>query len=127
MNKEKILIIDDNSMIRNLFVMDFEDDFYVDVASCGTDGLETAATTCPDIILLDVNMPDMSGIEVIRQLELCSETKEIPVIVITASEYNEITRKQLRSCRNFKGFLDKFTPSDEIIETIKSVLKNSRP
>lgn len=125
MSKKRILIIDDNSMIRDLFVMDFEDDFDVVVANNGADGLETAVKTRPDIILLDVNMPDMSGIEVTRQLELRGETKNIPVIIITASEYNKNTEKQLQPYRNFKGFLSKLTSSDEIKSIIEGAIKNS--
>lgn len=121
-DRKKMLIIDDNSMIRTLLKADFEDEFAVEVAINGTEGLATAMRWLPEVILLDINMPDMSGIDVVRRLELGSETKHIPVIVVTASEHNYTTQRQLQPYGNFKGFLSKMTPSEEIRKTVWQVL-----
>lgn len=122
-DRKKMLIIDDNSMVRALLTADFEDDFTVKVAENGTDGLAAARRWLPEVILLDINMPDMSGVEVVRLLESQCETKHIPVIVVTASEHNDITKQQLRPYGNFKGFLSKLIPSEEIRKTVWGVLR----
>lgn len=126
MGKKKILIVDDNSMIRALFAADFEDDFDIEVASCGIEGIEAAVRARPDLILLDINMPDLSGMEVTRQLADRAETKQIPIVVITASEHNSATEKRLQPFSNFKGFLSKLTPTDKIREVINKVLSSRR-
>ncbi|MDO8803644.1 MAG: response regulator [Elusimicrobiota bacterium] len=123
--KKSILVIDDNRMIRELLVSDLEEDYKVLVAAGGAEGLETAAKSHPDIILLDVNMPDMTGIEVIRQLYRQSETKDIPVVIITASEFNDATKAQLQPCGNFKGFLSKLTAAETIKELLQKVLNDN--
>jgi len=120
---KKMLIIDDNSMITTLLTADFEDEFKVATAMSGTEGLILAMGWRPEVILLDINMPDMSGVDVVRRLESQRETKNIPVIVITASEYNDTTQRQLQPYGNFKGFFSKMTPTEEIRKTVWQVLR----
>jgi CheY-like chemotaxis protein len=62
----------------------------------GRDGLETALAERPDIIVLDLMMPDMSGFEVLRELKQDSRTRAIPVIVLTAKILTEDERTQLK-------------------------------
>ncbi|HAT71627.1 MAG TPA: two-component system response regulator [Elusimicrobia bacterium] len=121
MGKKKILIIDDNSMIRALFADVFEDEFNVEMAVDGTQGIMAASATRPDVILLDVDMPDMSGVEVARQLSQLPETSAIPVIVVTATEYTDEIKRQFMPYGNFKGFLSKITSSADIRTVIKRV------
>lgn len=120
---KKMLIIDDNRMITTLLTADFEDDFKVEVAKDGPEGLVLARCWLPEIILLDINMPGMSGVDVVRRLEYQCETKNIPVIVITASEFNDASRQQLQPYGNFKGFLSKMTPTEEIRKTVRQILR----
>ena len=122
MGKKKILIIDDNSMIRALLVDVFEDEFDVETAVDGTQGIIAASAARPDVILLDVNIPDMSGIEVARQLAQLPETSSIPVVVVTATEYTDDVERQFMPYGNFKGFLSKIASSDDIRTVIKRVL-----
>ena len=121
--KKKMLIIDDNTMIRDLFSSDFSEDFEVEAAVDGTQGLKAAVEGRPDVILLDVNMPDISGIEVTRRLSKRPETAAIPVVIITASEYNEDTARELRPYGNFKGFLSKISSSEDIRAVIDRVVR----
>lgn len=69
MNKPEILIIDDEPQIRKLLQIALEsNDMRVRQASTGTEGLHIAAAHTPDLILLDIGLPDRSGQEVLRQL-----------------------------------------------------------
>ncbi|MCM2268191.1 MAG: response regulator [Elusimicrobiales bacterium] len=120
--QKRMLIIDDNSMIQSLFRADFEDEYEVRTAENGANGLLAASDFQPDVILLDINLPDISGVDVARRLFLDPATRAIPVLVITASEYNAETQGKLRPYGNFKGFLSKVTPSETIRETIKGIL-----
>ncbi len=122
MSRKKMLIIDDNSMIRDLFAADFEDDFAVETAINGRDGILIALRSLPNIILLDINMPDISGVEVVSELASMHETENIPVVVITASEHNIATERQLQPYKNVKGFLSKMTPTEKIKDTVRHAL-----
>ena len=80
----KILIVDDERFYLNVMVDLLSDDYKTVVAKSGEKALEIAASDAPpDIILLDVIMPDMDGYEVCRQLKANDETRHIPVIFLT--------------------------------------------
>lgn len=88
--KQKILIIDDN--IENIKVAaNFikNDEVIIWTAINGKTGLELAKEKIPDLILLDINMPEMDGFEVCRELKKEENTKEIPVIFMTAKNDDE--------------------------------------
>ncbi|MDJ1183589.1 two-component system response regulator [Roseofilum casamattae] len=85
-----ILIVDDNTNnLRVLFNFLRSSGFKVLVATDGRNALEKIAQTTPDLVLLDVMMPDMSGFEVCRVLQSHSETQDIPIIFMTALSDNE--------------------------------------
>lgn len=118
----KLLVIDDIKMNTDLFAAEFEDEFDVSIARNGTEGLSVASAVRPDVILLDINMPDMSGVEVMRRLYAMPETLNIPVVVVTASQYNTAIEQKLQSYGNFKGFLSKMDSSETIRKAIHRAL-----
>ncbi len=80
-----ILVVDDDPVIQKLLSVNFEMEGYrVVCASDGLEGLHRAATEHPDLVLLDVMMPRMDGIAVVRQLKGEPATAGIPVILLSA-------------------------------------------
>lgn len=81
--KSSILIVDDDK--NNLFVLNsiLEKNYTIFTAKSGQNGLKIAASLKPDLILLDIIMPDMSGFDVLRRLKEMDELMDIPVIFIT--------------------------------------------
>lgn len=81
--KEKVLIVDDEKLIRWYLKENLEKAGYeVTQAEKGTEAMKIFSETLPDIALLDVNLPDMSGIDVLRSIKVID--KDVPVIIITA-------------------------------------------
>ena len=82
----KILIIDDEDDIRELLQMSIEmsSGWTVLTAASGKEGIEIATQAQPDVIILDVMMPDMDGPTTFEQLQQNSATQEIPVVLLTA-------------------------------------------
>jgi len=81
----RILVVDDEPSILRLVTATLEaKDYEVITASNGTDGLVFARTKHPDLILLDIMMPQMDGTEVRRRLAADPKTKDIPVIHLSA-------------------------------------------
>ncbi|HAT72789.1 MAG TPA: hypothetical protein DCS63_08235 [Elusimicrobia bacterium] len=101
----QMLIVDDNVEFRTMVCDYFTDlGFTVQIAENGREGLVKAKQIKPDIILLDVMMPEVGGIEVIRQLQAEEETREIPVLIITGSFFDKNMSdlfKQEPNCREF--------------------------
>lgn len=82
----RVLIIDDEAAIREIVAVVLETFAGWSVEGCasGKEGLEAVKANAPDAILLDVTMPDMDGIAVLRQLQRDVATTSIPVIFLTA-------------------------------------------
>ncbi len=83
--KPKILVVDDEPDLRSTveYRLKFSDCDVVS-ASNGQEGLAQAVAEMPDLILLDTNMPEMSGLEMLKQLRSTAAIKHIPVIMVTA-------------------------------------------
>ena len=82
----RILVVDDDLMLLRLFTMVLDREGYqVYTSETGTNGLQLALTGPFDVVLLDINLPDMSGIEVMRQIITATAS---PVILITGDETN---------------------------------------
>ncbi|MHB0869923.1 MAG: response regulator transcription factor [Chloroflexota bacterium] len=85
MQAKKLLLIDDEPAIQTLVRLVMEGDgWQVLVAGEGAPGLALAREQNPDVILLDVALPDLSGLEVCRQLKSDPDTASIPVAMLTA-------------------------------------------
>ncbi|MGE5061005.1 MAG: response regulator [Betaproteobacteria bacterium] len=83
--KKKILVVDDNSEIRKLLMLRLEElDYDIVEAATGQEGLEQARATTPNLIIMDLAMPDYTGDEAIVSLKADPLTRHIPVIVLTA-------------------------------------------
>lgn len=80
----KVLIVEDDQLIQRMYEKIFTfQKFDVVLASDGEEGLDKARTEKPTIILLDVMMPKMNGMEVLEKLKLDPELKTIPVIMLS--------------------------------------------
>ncbi len=88
----KALLIEDDPMMVNLYQKAFAaEGIEVDIARDGEEGLNRIRDTSPDIILLDIMMPKMNGMEVLEKVKSNQVKKAIPIIILTnlASEKNE--------------------------------------
>ncbi len=102
----RILVVDDNMANRELLAQDLDDEgFEVELAESGRECLRKTSEFKPDVILLDINMPGMSGIETCRELRKMDSGKLVPVVFITASTGDEIAVEALEAGGN--DFLNK--------------------
>jgi len=84
----KILVVDDDLHIQRLYKEEFEDEGYeVVVASNGQEALELFDKEAPDIVTLDILLPDIDGIRVLRQMK--EKNPKIPIIMSTAYDYRD--------------------------------------
>lgn len=124
--KKKLLVIDDAEIVRLLFYAEFEYLMDIITASDGESAISRAHTEKPDAIILDVNLPDTSGINVLRRLRASPETRSIPVVIITGADFNPATERAARAQANCRGFLSKLASGDEIRDTIREAMRSSR-
>lgn len=120
MNKIKVLIADDHSMVREGLkqLIELEDDIEV-IAQAG-DGKETIKKIFeyePDIVLLDINMPIMNGLEVLEELKKMK--KEVDVLLLTI--HNEVEYLYRAVEIGVEGYVLKDSESDVLIKAIRSI------
>ena len=82
---KKILIVEDVEMNRDLLYQLLEEDYELTSAEDGRQGLAAAAREKPDLILLDMSLPEIDGLEVARRIRADDELKDIPIIAVTAN------------------------------------------
>jgi len=98
---KKVLIVDDDDDVREAtqICLEVTGDWQILTASSGKEGLITAIAQQPDLILLDVMMPGMDGLETFTELQANSITRSIPVILLTAkaqpAELRQFTQLQV--------------------------------
>jgi CheY-like chemotaxis protein len=87
--KKRILIVDDTETVLMFEKMMLAGEYDVRVAKTGKEALRSVAESRPDIVLLDIVMPEMDGITTCRQLKSDPATREIPVIIVTTKGETE--------------------------------------
>jgi CheY-like chemotaxis protein len=95
--RARLLLIDDDALVHEMLETELQGEGYdLDKAFSGQEGLDRAQTTRPDVIILDLNMPGMSGFEVAEMLKRGEETARIPIVVFTGRDLSASERDRLR-------------------------------
>ncbi len=118
--KIKVLLIEDEPEVLELYRLKLSlDDYNVITAKNGKEGLKKALTDSPELIFLDIKMPEIDGFEVLKRLRESSKTKNIPVVILSNFDEQEMIEKGLSLGANEYIIKSQFTP-----EEISSKVKN---
>ena len=118
----KILATDDNIAFNYAICRTLEQNGYACVkANTGAEALRLAAEERPDLILLDVNLPDINGFEVCHRLTSDARTKGIPVIFLSAAQNSSHAREMGRSV-GADGFLFAPVETSQLLTVIQGAL-----
>jgi two-component system phosphate regulon response regulator PhoB len=121
-----ILVIDDEPDIRELVRFGLsQEGFSVETAGTASEGLECVASRVPDLVVLDLMLPDMSGTEICRTLRSQSETAELPVVMLTArgEEVDRVVGFELGA----DDYVTKPFSTRELALRVKAVLRRRAP
>ncbi len=121
MNKPKILVVDDEPLNIELIEGVLSNDYEVIKASSGIDALIKMEETMPDLIILDIMMPNMNGYAFCRHIKSRNKTKTIPVLMITALKEEEDKMKAIEAGAD--DFLSKPVDINKLNLRVKSLLK----
>lgn len=119
---KKILVIDDEpELVKAVEVRLRTSGYEVEVAYDGPSGIDKAKQTKPDLILLDIIMPKMDGYQVAKKLMVDPETKDIHIIIFSASQERDLEKK----CRELgvTNFITKPFETSELLGLVNKFLQ----
>ncbi len=123
--RKTICIIDDDPDILTMYRLRFEQDGYlVSVAVNGEAGLTLVRSTHPDVIILDIHMPQMDGISVLIELNRDPELAQIPVIILSNNNSDQMFQKisDLGTARYY--IVKTLTTPQKVVDIVTEVLAN---
>jgi len=124
MANELILIVEDNpknlKLVRDVLQVR---GYRTIEAGTGEEGIQMAREQQPALVLMDIQLPGMSGVEAFRELRADPTTRAIPVIAVTASVMAQERQKVMAA--GFDGFQGKPISVRELLETVRSILDKS--
>jgi two-component system alkaline phosphatase synthesis response regulator PhoP/two-component system response regulator VicR len=116
---KKILVIDDEPSMRDLLELVLKrENYLVRTVANGTNGLSEVAAFCPDLVILDLMLPDYSGYDLCRRI---AEKAKVPIIMVSAK--NEIIDKVLGLELGAEDYLTKPFDNRELIARVKVILR----
>jgi two-component system KDP operon response regulator KdpE len=119
-----VLLVEDDAWIR-CFIRDVLSDEGYDVveAADGRTGLRLATERCPDLVLLDLAMPDVTGMDVLHNLKRAQATQGVPVLVLSA--FTRVLPE--RDAASVAGVLAKPVDVSKLLEAIEDALSSEGP
>ena len=119
----RVLIVDDSpTEMHILSTMMEKMGHTVITANNGEEGVSTAVSEQPDLVLMDVVMPGINGFQATRQLHKDASTKNIPVIIVSTKD--QATDKMWGQRQGAKGYVTKPVEEQELIDTINDIFRD---
>ena len=122
----KLLIVDDSTMLRDMLSYALNEGGYADVTEAidGIEGLEKAKETQFDLIITDVNMPNMDGITLVSELRNLPQYAKSPILVLTTERGDEMKAKGKAS--GATGWIVKPFVPDQLLKAVNIVLSKNK-
>lgn len=120
---KKIILIEDDEFIRDIYQKELEKaGFPTDAFSRGQDGLQSLLKNHYDLLLLDIMLPDINGIEILKKIKQDSHFKDLKIVLLTNLGQDNIIKEAIALGAN--GYLIKlsYTP-DQVINEVKNFLE----
>ena len=118
---ESVLIVDDDPVIRRMLQLSFESEgFEVTTANDGVEGLDAMRSSRPDVVVLDIMMPKLDGMKVMREVATDDDLRGTPVILLSAKATSLDIELGLKA--GAADYVTKPVDPIELVDRIKSIL-----
>ncbi len=124
MKKPHILAVDDENDVLLIIKTALKDQFDVETASNGPEALTKAEDVVPDLIILDLMMPEMDGIEVLEELRRMKKTAQVPVIFLTGVSDKQTIKEALNKGTQY--YIVKPFDYNDLLNKVAIALRESR-
>lgn len=127
MHKILLLIVEDDYELAEMYATKFKNSgFSVDVAHNGAEGYAKMKADKPDLVLMDMMMPELSGLEAVRKAKADSAIQKIPIIMLTNQSDDADVKAAMEAGAQSYILKADLTPS-QVVDVVRSVLKTGNP
>lgn len=127
MSEVRTLIVDDSSVMRKIVERSLRqagiEPMTVHEAGSGAEGIEILRTTEVDLILSDINMPCMDGLEFVRQIQAQNLAEGVPVVMVTTESSEEHVRQAIQA--GARGYIRKPFTTDQVKERVLPLVRKA--
>ena len=128
MDRKKILVVEDDELLVKAIVDKFlREGFDVEVGYNGQEGLDAAKKNHPDLIIVDIIMPKMNGIEMVKELRNDAWGKQVPIIILTNMNPSQDILEAISEYKVSYCLVKSDSTLEEVIEKTNQVLKEGPP
>jgi len=124
MSKKKVLIADDEPVVRKLVCRMLDKDYDVIEAQNGREAVNIACSHRPDLIFMDMMMPELNGLSACCEIKTNETTREIPIVMLTAISY-DFNKKLNEDFVGADGYIIKPFTRESLLEEIRRLLVSS--
>ena len=118
---KKILIIEDEPDLCQIYKLRLESNYEIIIAQDGMTGLDMARNEKPDLILLDIMLPKLNGLQICRLLKFDDKYKDIPILIVTAR--GQIADKEMMTKMGANDYIIKPFKTEELIRKIEGIIE----
>ena len=120
--QKKVLIVDDEEDIQKLLKIRLEQEgFIVLIAGDGEEGIRLSELEMPDLIILDIMMPNIDGYSCLKEIRRIPKTKNVPILMMSGKEEEKV--RDLFAFQKISGYLEKPFELDNLVTKAKEILK----
>lgn len=124
--KTTVLIVDDDEFLLEMYALKFkEEGFSVEIAETGRDAINKASSMQPDVILLDIVLPEMDGFEVLQEMRGGKATPQPLIVILTNLSQKDDAQRGIRLGADDYIVKAHFTPSEVVMKVRKLLSKRA--
>lgn len=123
--RKKVVIIEDNEVFAALMNAALEEEFEVVMGHNGLQGLSLCLAGGASAVVTDIGMPDMDGISMLRQFQRYPALASLPVLVVTATHFNRLSREEVSKFPQVRRLLSKMESIERLADEVRAVIAES--
>ena len=121
--KQRIVVVDDNELFAALIVAALETDYEVAVGLNGREGIRLCLAARTDLLITDIGMPELDGIQMLKEIQKNPQLSSIPVIVVTATHFTTRCRSDVQRYQQVRCILSKTSGIEFLMMEVRKVLQ----
>src|SRR5213592_1099639 len=123
---KKMLIIEDDQIVANIYLRKFQiEGFQVELALDGEAGLAATLKSRPDIVILDLMLPRLNGVEVLKELRAEPTTRDVPVVVLSNAYMSSLVQEAWKAGANYCMIKANCTPR-QLVDIVNKTMDADR-